>query len=120
MARSRHGLKQLPIGPATVEDRVRSQFSPSEMYVRKSSTGTGFSPSISVYPRQYHSTNASHSWKIAIFFIRRHFLGYDAIFIDNLLSTLRKTLLSPSTGQLKTKTLLQAFKYREDRRIKLL
>jgi hypothetical protein len=42
----------------TAEDRARSQVSPCGIRGGQSGTGTGFSPSTSVSPRQFHSTSA--------------------------------------------------------------
>jgi len=47
--------------PLTAETHVRSQASTHEICGRHSGTGTDFSPSTSVFPWQYHSTNASYS-----------------------------------------------------------
>ena len=41
--------------------QLRSQFSPCEICYGHSGTVTGFCPSTSVSPCQYHSTNAPHS-----------------------------------------------------------
>jgi hypothetical protein len=46
--------------PLTAENRVRSQVSPYEIFHGQTDTVTGFPPSISVSPCQYHSTNAPH------------------------------------------------------------
>jgi hypothetical protein len=45
----------------TAEARVRSQVIPCEICRGRSVTGTGFSPSTSVFPCKYHSTNAPYS-----------------------------------------------------------
>jgi hypothetical protein len=45
----------------TAEAHVRSQASPSEIFGGQSGNGTGFSPSTSTFPRQYHSTIAPYS-----------------------------------------------------------
>jgi hypothetical protein len=44
--------------PPTAKARVRSRVSPCGICVRQSGTGTGFSPSTSVFPCQFHSTGA--------------------------------------------------------------
>jgi hypothetical protein len=45
--------------PLTAEARVRSRVSPCGIYGGQSDTGTGFSPSISGSPYQFHATSAS-------------------------------------------------------------
>ena len=47
--------------PLVMEDRNRSQVSQCEICGCRSVPGTGFPPSISVLPSQYHFTNASNS-----------------------------------------------------------
>jgi hypothetical protein len=44
--------------PLTAEARVRSRVSPCVIYGVQIGTGTGISPSSSVFPRQFHSTGA--------------------------------------------------------------
>jgi hypothetical protein len=48
--------------PLTVEARVRSRVSSCAICGRQNDTGTGFSPSTSVFPCKFHSTG-SIIWK---------------------------------------------------------
>ena len=47
--------------PSTAKARVRFQISPCEISGGQVGTGTGFYPSISVFPSQYNSTIAPYS-----------------------------------------------------------
>jgi hypothetical protein len=47
--------------PLTAESRVRAQVNLCGLCTGQSGTGTGFSPSSSVFPRQYNSTVALHT-----------------------------------------------------------
>jgi hypothetical protein len=53
-----HEISRLPLA---VEARVRSQFSSCEICGGQSGTETGFSPSTSIFPCQYHSKSVPYS-----------------------------------------------------------
>jgi hypothetical protein len=48
--------------PLTAEAQFRSRVGPCGIYGGQSDTGTGFSPSTSVFPCQFHSTGAPLRW----------------------------------------------------------
>jgi hypothetical protein len=58
--------------PVTTEARVRSPVSPCGIFGGQIGTGTGFSPSISVFPCQFHSSGAQLRKKIFIFITDLH------------------------------------------------
>jgi hypothetical protein len=47
----------------TAEARVRSRVGPCWIYGGQRGTGTGFYPSTTVFPCQFHSTGAPFTWK---------------------------------------------------------
>jgi hypothetical protein len=47
--------------PLTAETCVRAQLSPCDICAGQSVTGTGFSPSTSIFPCQHHTTKAPYS-----------------------------------------------------------
>jgi hypothetical protein len=49
--------------PLTAEARIRFRVGPYGICGGQSGTGTGFSPNISVFPCQFHSTGAPLKWK---------------------------------------------------------
>lgn len=55
-------LKILNGYSVTLEAKVRNQSSPCGIFGGEGVTGTEFSPSISMFPCQCHSTNASYSF----------------------------------------------------------
>jgi len=54
-------LRQASCRPLTVEAQFRPSAIPREVCGGQIGTGTGFSPSTSVFPYHYHSTNAPYS-----------------------------------------------------------
>ena len=53
----------------TAEARIQSQASPCNIYGGQSGTGTGFSPTTSVFPCQYHSTSTPYTYSSARSFL---------------------------------------------------
>jgi hypothetical protein len=51
-------VQVVSLRPSTAEDQVRSRFSPCGICGGQRGTGTGFTPSTSVLPCQFHSTVA--------------------------------------------------------------
>ena len=70
LSSKRHSMSQaVSCRPLTAEERAQSQVSPCQICDGQSGSGTDFSSSTSVFPRQHHPINAPHSYSTLTLFL---------------------------------------------------